>query len=188
MISNYEGLKMHLKTTGILVMVAFLLGAFAGIAVLPKMQVERSDSVVSGVYFSPKGGCASQVIFWIDKANSSIHILIYSFTLDNIADALIRARNRNIEVRVVFEQENVGQSGSEYQRLNDAGIDVRSDANSGYMHDKIMIVDGKVVLTGSFNWSSHAENENNENLIVITSAHVADTYESEFQKIWSSAR
>jgi phosphatidylserine/phosphatidylglycerophosphate/cardiolipin synthase-like enzyme len=54
------------------------------------------------------------------------------------------------------------------------------------MHDKIMIVDGKVVLTGSFNWSNNAENENNENLLIITSTSLATTYENEFQKIWNT--
>jgi phosphatidylserine/phosphatidylglycerophosphate/cardiolipin synthase-like enzyme len=55
------------------------------------------------------------------------------------------------------------------------------------MHDKIMIVDGKIVLTGSFNWSNNAENENNENLLIITSTSLATTYENEFQKIWNSS-
>lgn len=55
------------------------------------------------------------------------------------------------------------------------------------MHDKVMVVDGKMVLTGSYNWSSQAENENNEDLVVTTSDNVAGIYESEFQKIRSAA-
>jgi phosphatidylserine/phosphatidylglycerophosphate/cardiolipin synthase-like enzyme len=55
------------------------------------------------------------------------------------------------------------------------------------MHDKVMIVDEKVVLTGSYNWSAHAENENNENLVVIISENLASIYENEFQKIWNTA-
>jgi phosphatidylserine/phosphatidylglycerophosphate/cardiolipin synthase-like enzyme len=179
---------MRWKATLFLLAVVFLFGVYAGATAFSGTQVERvADSVVSGVYFSPKGGCEDQVVSWIGKANSSIHILIYSFTLDGIRDALIQARGRNVQVEVVFEQNNINEAGSEYQNLKNAGIAVRVDGNSAYMHDKVMVVDDKVALTGSFNWSSHAENDNNENLVVITSDNVADIYESEFQKIWNAA-
>jgi phosphatidylserine/phosphatidylglycerophosphate/cardiolipin synthase-like enzyme len=88
---------------------------------------------------------------------------------------------------MVFEQNSLNDAGNEYQNLKNAGIAVRADGNSAYMHDKVMVVDGKVVLTGSYNWSSQAENENNEDLVVITSDNVASIYESEFQKIWNAA-
>ncbi len=141
---------------------------------------------ILGVYFSPKGGCEDQVLYWIDRANVSIHVLIYSFTLDSVGDALVEAHNRSVEVQLVFE---VGQitEASEYQKLRAAGIPVRNDTNSRDMHNKVMIVDGMIVLTGSFNWSSRGENENNENLIVIESTYVAGIYEDEFQKIWISS-
>ena len=57
------------------------------------------------VYFSPNGGCEKKLIYWFNKANFSIHIMIYSFTLDNISEALIAAHKRGIEVKVVFEKE-----------------------------------------------------------------------------------
>ncbi len=62
-----------------------------------------------GAYFSPKGGCAEQIIYWIGQANTSIHVLIYSFTLSNIADALINAKNRGVDVKVVFEKGQISQ-------------------------------------------------------------------------------
>jgi len=179
---------MHWKMALFLLAVVFLLGVYVGATGFSRTQVERVDvSDVSGVYFSPHGGCADQVIFWIGKANSSIHILIYTFTLDGIREALIQAHGRNVQVEVVFERNNINETGSEYQNLKNAGIDTRADGNSAYMHDKVMIVDGKVVLTGSYNWSAHAENENNENLVVITSENLANIYENEFQKIWKTA-
>jgi phosphatidylserine/phosphatidylglycerophosphate/cardiolipin synthase-like enzyme len=153
-----------------------------------RTQIEKVDSVISSVNFSPNGGCEKQVTSWINKASSSIYVLIYSFTLDSIGNALIDAHNRNISIGIVFEHDNIIESGSEYQDLKNAGIDVRSGTRAGYMHDKIMIVDGKVMLTGSFNWSSNAENEHNENLVVIDGDSVASVFENEFQKIWSSAQ
>ena len=179
---------MRWKTILVLLFIVFLFGVYAGATSFSRTQVEKVDSsAVSGVCFSPHGGCEDQIISWIDRANSSIHVLIYSFTLDGIRDALIQAQGRSVQVRVVFEQNSISDSGSEYQNLKDAGLEVRADGNSAYMHDKVMIVDGKVVLTGSYNWSSHAENDNNENLVAIASDNVAGTYESEFQRIWNAA-
>jgi phospholipase D len=138
------------------------------------------------VYFSPKGGCAEAVIYWIGRANQSIHVLMFIFSLDSIADALISAHRRGIEVKVVLDK---SQSYSQFAVLKAAGIEVRNDTNwEGIMHDKIGIIDHSIVLTGSFNWTTTAENSNNENLIVIHSVDVASRYESEFQKIWHMAQ
>lgn len=179
------------KVTISLFFVGILFGIFVGVSLTPKTQPANQvpnpeEPAIDGVYFSPRGGCENQVINWINKANSSIHVLIYSFTLDSVGNALIEALDRHIEVKIVFEKGQIGQS-SEYQRLRNSAVDVRNDTNPSYMHDKIMIVDGKVVLTGSFNWSNNAENENNENLLIITSTSLATTYENEFQKIWNSS-
>lgn len=141
---------------------------------------------ILGVYFSPKGGCEDQVLYWIDRANMSIHVLIYSFTLDSVGDALVEAHNRGVEVQVVFEIEQITRY-SEYQRLRVAGVAVRNDTNSELMHNKVMIVDGLIVLTGSFNWSTNGEESNNENLIVINSAYIAGIYEEEFREIWNES-
>ena len=141
---------------------------------------------ILGVYFSPGGGCEAQVIYWIGRANVSIHVLIYSFTLDSIGDALIAAHKRGVEVMVVFESNQITQY-SEYQRLKEAGVPVHKDTNPNLMHHKVMIVDQLIVLTGSFNWSKSAEKNNNENLIVIRSTYVASVYEGEFQRIWAES-
>ena len=147
-------------------------------------ELERlPETKVLGIYFSPRGGCEEQVIYWINRANSSIHILIYSFTLDSISDALIEAHNRGIEVKVVFEKGQITEY-SEYPKLKEATVSVRNDTNPRLMHHKVMIVDEVIVLTGSFNWSKSGEERNNENLIVIQSINIASVYEAEFQRIW----
>jgi len=105
----------------------------------------------------------------------SIHILIYGFSLDSVSDALIKAHNREVAVQVVFDVREI-EDYNEYQKLKTAGVKVRNDANSKDMHDKVMIVDGIIVATGSFNWSDRAENYNNENLIVINSTYIARIY------------
>ena len=150
-------------------------------------QLEQQlDLQVLGVYFSPRGGCEDQIVCWIGRANNSIHVLIYVFTLDSIGDALIDASKRGVEVKVVFEKSQISRY-SEYQRLRAAGIEVRNDTNPKLMHNKVLIVDGVIVITGSFNWSNNAENYNNENIVVIRSAYVAAKYEEEFERIWNES-
>lgn len=138
------------------------------------------------VYFSPNGGCEARLLYWIGRANSSIHIMIYSFTLDTVGDALIAANKRNVDVRIVMEKSEIGQ-GSEYEKMKRAGIQVRLDTNPAIMHNKVAIIDGTVVITGSYNWSASAETRNDENLIIIRSAQVAAEYEKAFQKIWNQS-
>ncbi|MEM4473737.1 MAG: phospholipase D family protein [Candidatus Bathyarchaeia archaeon] len=175
-----------------LIIFLFLVGLAANIlynnlSPTPPIRTDQNLShEVLGVYFSPRGGCANQVIHWIERANNSIYIMIYSFTLDSIGNAILDAYRRGVEVRVVFEKSQISQY-SEYYRLKAAGVMVRVDTNPHLMHHKVMIVDGVIVLTGSFNWSASAENENNENLIVIKSKAVAEAYRAEFMKIWNQS-
>jgi phosphatidylserine/phosphatidylglycerophosphate/cardiolipin synthase-like enzyme len=137
------------------------------------------------VCYSPGGNCANRVIYWIDRANSTIHILIYSFTLDTITAALVKAKGRGLDVKVVMDNQQAAGQGSEYQALLNAGIQVRLDRRSADMHDKVAIIDRQIVITGSFNWSAAANNENNENLLVIQNQAWAAKYEAEFQRIWT---
>lgn len=137
--------------------------------------------------FSPDGGCANVLIAWIDQATTSVHVMIYVFTSDAIADALLRAHQRGVDVLVVVEREGAATAGSEVARLQAAGIDVRLDGNSALMHHKVAIVDRAFVVTGSYNWSAAAEERNNENLLVLADQNAAAQYEAAFRLIWEAA-
>ena len=171
-------------------LVVFVLGVLAGLAVgLAYFQFEAVQTVegdILGVYFSPNGGCEEQVLYWIGRANSSVHVLIYSFTLDSVGDALVEVHGRGVDVKVVFEKSQISQY-SEYWTLRSAGVEVRNDTNSRFMHNKVMVVDGVIVLTGSFNWSTNAEKYNNENLVVVKGEDVATAYETEFWEVWNES-
>ena len=149
---------------------------------------ERGGEVeVLGVCFSRVMDCSSLIGYWIARANESVHVMIYGFTLDYLSKALIDAMNRGVEVEVVIERENAYWRGSEYERLLRAGADVRLDGNPHTMHHKVVIIDGKIVITGSYNWTWSAENRNDENVIVLMIRSLAKSYEKEFQRVWSTA-
>ena len=118
----------------------------------------------------------------------SIHVMVYSFTLDEFGEALISAKEKGLDVKVVIEEENAYVRGSEYEKLKKAGVDVRLDSNKALMHHKVMIVDGEIVVTGSYNWTKSAEEENDENLVVICGEGLARRYEEEFERIWMNSK
>lgn len=144
------------------------------------------DSVVVQACFSPEGHCSAVVVSWIERANMSIHVAMFTLTLDSIIDSLILAKGRGVEVLVVLEKDQ-GANQPAYETLRAAGIEVRKDNNVSFMHSKFAIIDGRIVLTGSFNWTRSADSANNENLVVIAGSDVASEFENDFQKIWSSS-
>jgi phosphatidylserine/phosphatidylglycerophosphate/cardiolipin synthase-like enzyme len=154
------------------------------------VKTVRETTALGGVQhvcFSRVEVCSSIIAKLIDSAERYVYVAIYSFTLDALGDALIRARDRGVDVKVVIEREQADVKGSEYEKLLKAGINVRLDGNQYLMHHKFMVVDGGVVVTGSYNWSYGAEKSNDENLIVISNPDIARLYEEEFQRVWSQA-
>lgn len=131
------------------------------------------------------GGCASLLIDLISRANKSIYIMMYGFTLDKLADALINAAGRGVEVKVLIESESTSWKGSEHEKLIAHGISLKLDPNPNLMHHKVMIIDGRIVVTGSYNWTWSAEKENDENMVVIDDPAIASVYEKEFWRLWS---
>jgi phosphatidylserine/phosphatidylglycerophosphate/cardiolipin synthase-like enzyme len=142
---------------------------------------------VKGTCFSRVEQCDVLLISLINRANRSVYVAVYSFTRDSLATALISAKERGIEVRVVIERERAYEQGSEYSRLKAAGVDVRLDGNPNSMHHKFMVIDGYIVVTGSYNWSSAAEDRNDENIVVIIDRDVAQRFVQEFERIWQMA-
>jgi cardiolipin hydrolase len=87
----------------------------------------------------------------------------------------------------VIERERAYEQGSEYQRLKDSNVSVRLDGNPHLMHHKFMVIDGYIVVTGSYNWSSAAEDRNDENIVVILGRDVVQRFVQEFERVWQTA-
>lgn len=139
------------------------------------------------VAFSPKGGAASHVTSWLDKSNSTVCAAIYSFTSDDISAAFIRAKQRGVNITLSMDSGQLNVQGGEYLTLKNASILVRVDKRSGLLHDKYIVIDGKVVITGSYNWSANAEDTNRENLIVLQDPALASLYLKNCQDIYRAS-
>lgn len=139
------------------------------------------------VYFCPRDSCDSAIIRTVDSAHSKIYCAIYIFTLDTIADALVRAGQRGVDVKLVIESQQAQNIGAEYPKLKLAGVNVKLDSNPALMHHKFCIVDDAIVITGSYNWSDQATNKNNENLLILHNQKLATKYNEEFSYLWTEA-
>jgi len=121
-------------------------------------------------YFSPDGGCTEAVLNALGTAQKSVLVQAYSFTSAPIAKALVDARKRGVDVRVILDKSQRTERYTSATFLANEGVPTSIDAAHKIAHNKIMIVDGKTVITGSFNFTKSAEEGNAENLLVISNA------------------
>ncbi len=130
------------------------------------------------LYFSPAGGCTDAVVREIRAAGHTILVQAYSLTSTPIARALINAHERGVEVKVILDKKKATEEYSLADMLRDAGVPVSLDAIHAIAHNKVIILDGEVVITGSFNFTKQAEHSNAENLLVIRDRAIADRYKA----------
>jgi len=128
------------------------------------------------VYFSPDGGCTQAIISELARAKTTIRVQAYSFTSAPIAGALTAAAKRGVDVRVILDRSQRGERYSSADFLANAGIPVLIDEAHALAHDKVMVIDGERVITGSFNFTKAAESRNAENLLNIRSKELAERY------------
>lgn len=126
--------------------------------------------------FTPPSGCGTVIANLISKAEESIYVQAYGFTSEEIAKALIKARKRGVEVRVLLDKSNIGAKQSKMIELRKADIEVLIDKVYGIAHNKIIIIDRSLVITGSFNFTTSADLRNTENVIMISDKQVAQRY------------
>jgi phosphatidylserine/phosphatidylglycerophosphate/cardiolipin synthase-like enzyme len=119
------------------------------------------------VYFSPNGGCTDAILSQINQAKTEILIQAYSFTSKPIARALIQAKKRGVKIIAVLDKSNRTRKYSAATFLKNMEIPVFIDDKHAIAHNKIMIIDNRVVITGSFNFSMAAETKNAENLLIL---------------------
>lgn len=131
------------------------------------------------VHFSPSGGCESVIVGKINNARSTVHMLAYVLTDEAIQWALISAAHRGVTVVVVVDGHHAPSKTFREALAAQRGT-LLLDLNHRILHDKVIIVDGFWLLTGSFNFSRAAESYNAENLLTIGDATLASSYESEF--------
>ena len=140
------------------------------------------------IYFSPDGGAAGAVIHEIEGATSTLDIAAYAYTHTGIAKATADAHRRGVKVRVLLDKSQSGGKYSSATYLFNAGVPVWTDTAKGLQHNKYLVVDGKTVVTGSFNFTKGGDETNSENLLVIEGKPLlVEAYAGNFDKLMGKA-
>ncbi|MDR2430903.1 MAG: phospholipase D family protein [Candidatus Margulisbacteria bacterium] len=136
------------------------------------------------VYFSPQDRPDKRLITLINDAQKELNIAVYSLTKPDIAQAIVSANERGVTARVLMDKDQAAGRYAKDEYLEGYKISVARDKHKAYMHHKFCVVDGRIVIAGSYNWSDNATHHNDENMLVIESPELAEIFNKEFEKLW----
>lgn len=154
---------------------------------------------LKGVQFSRTDRVPESLVAAIDKTDKTLLLALYDLRLPEVADAIVRAKRRGVNVRMVYDESHVTASGSalvsgpsaEFLRVLEAGVPtrlLRGGGSFGIMHNKFAIFDGELLVTGSFNWTRAADVKNFENAIFRSDPALADGFAEGWNWMWSLGR
>jgi phosphatidylserine/phosphatidylglycerophosphate/cardiolipin synthase-like enzyme len=166
-------LQIAVGFTGALTLVYFLRSLGRKFGAVPDLRV----------YFSPRGGCQDSLVQELQKSKKEILVQAFSFTADPLTYALVDAKKRGVDVQVLLDKSNETDRYSDLKILLDQDVHPLIDAEHSIAHNKIVIIDGKVVVTGSYNFTNQAEGENAENMLILKGyPELARQYRDNFMK------
>jgi phosphatidylserine/phosphatidylglycerophosphate/cardiolipin synthase-like enzyme len=137
------------------------------------------------VLFSPQGGISKELTRLIKAAKGEISVAAYAFSSKYLGNAITAAQKRGVKVRIILDRDNADQSYSLDEWLIQQGIDIRFiQVKNGCMHHKFMIIDNKVLITGSYNFTNESEFRNYEAALFTNSKTLIKTFATEFGRLW----
>jgi len=134
--------------------------------------------------FSPGGDVAERLAGVFDAARRSVDVCVFTITDNRVSKAMGRAHQRGVKLRVITDDMKSLDLGSDIERLESRGVNVRTDGDPAHMHHKFAIFDGARVLTGSYNWTRSANEENYENAVIVSEPALVRQFQDEFDKLW----
>lgn len=139
-------------------------------------------------YFAAEGAVTSQIVRVLRDSKQSIYFLAFSFTSDPIAAPMLDRARAGVTVSGVFETTGSNTEFSEYTKMKQQGLAVYQDGNPWVMHHKVIIIDERIVIFGSFNFSANAEEQNDENILIVDNPEIARAFKTEFDRILALAK
>jgi phosphatidylserine/phosphatidylglycerophosphate/cardiolipin synthase-like enzyme len=131
--------------------------------------------------FTPGENCTDAIVQALGDAERTILVQAYSFTSAPIAKALLDAHKRGVQVQVILDKDNRMDKYSAADFLANQGVPTTIDAAHAIVHNKIIIIDGEMIITGSFNFTKAAQEKNAENLLIIWDPALAAQYTQKWQ-------
>ena len=168
-------------TLSILLVVSILLN----ISLLFLYQQEPDDIKVDYSFSNVKGEPEKQLLEVINNAKDTLKIAIYNLDNEEIADAMVEAKKRGVEVQVITDEEKAANKDTKQLLTDFASKNIPIKINTqNKMHLKLTIADGKTIVTGSFNYTDNSIEENQEVLVSISSDNIAVKWEDIFDELW----
>ena len=144
----------------------------------------RDSKGMAEAYFSPGDHCVERLSNFVRGARRKLDVCVFTITDDRIANALIEANRRGIDLRVISDNDKAWDRGSDIDRLRDAGVNLRVDHTDHHMHHKFAIADDSFLVTGSYNWTRSASKYNEENFVVVEDQRLVTEFQAEFDRLW----
>ena len=141
-------------------------------------------SVDSEALFSPHDDCSSRIQALIQTTRDYLDICVFTITDDSISGAILDAHRRNVNVRIISDNDKANDLGSDVDELRQRGIPVAIDQTEYHMHHKYAIFDQSRLLTGSYNWTIGAARYNEENFVITADIKLLDAYQRHFNSLW----
>ena len=140
------------------------------------------------VLFSPKGGTSKELARLIKAAKKETVVAAYAFSSKYLGQALSAALKRGVKIRVLLDWDNARKAYSIDEWLVAEGIDVRFvEIKRGSLHHKFMLIDGKFLITGSYNFTNESEFRNHEAAIFTNNKVLIQSFAAEFDRLWTLA-
>jgi cardiolipin hydrolase len=146
--------------------------------------IDRYSFRFNNVYFSPGGEIKEIISKLLRDAHSSVDLCVFTITDRELTSLIIACKNRGLRVRLITDDEKVKDYGSEIDILKQAGIPIKIDHSKYHMHNKFGIIDNRIAITGSFNWTYTATKHNQENLLATSKFEIIKQYRDEFERLW----
>lgn len=147
---------------------------------------ENKNQIMEKVLFSPGFDCLEAIIEELTKAKEDIKICVFTISDNRIEDVLKKKQSEGINIRIITDNDKRFDLGSDIVALAKIGIPVKVDLTKAHMHHKFAVIDNKVTITGSYNWTRSAQEYNYENIIITENKEATDVFIAEFEKLWSA--
>ncbi|GLC49564.1 hypothetical protein PLESTB_000259100 [Pleodorina starrii] len=121
---------------------------------------------------------------YLGSATRTLDICVFTITNDDISDVVLDLHRKGVKVRVITDNDQSTTQGSDISKFRSAGILVRQDHSPAHMHHKFAIIDGRLLMNGSFNWTRQAVTGNNENVTVLADPALIQSFQGQFNRLW----
>lgn len=142
------------------------------------------ETPANKVLFSPGEECRNAVMNIINSAKNKLRICVFTISDDDIANSIIKAHKRGINIKIISDDDKQYDIGSDVNKFKNVGINVRVDQTPNHMHNKFMTADNLICLTGSYNWTRSAARYNQENILICKDKYTIKKFDSEFDRLW----